>query len=273
MPLSAEHRRQIDENLAAWEQVAPIHRKHNHAALLEAFRKPGHSVLDRVETARLMALGIQGKDVAQICCNNGRELISVKNLGARRCVGFDGAQGFIDQARELAAAAGQDVEFICTDVHAIDPRFENSFDLATITIGVLSWMPSLPDFFGRVARLLRPGGALFVYEQHPIVEMFYPGGPEDPVDWELSYFNKEPYVSLDGLDYYGGERYDAKAATSYMHTMAEIIMAGVTNGLAVEHFEEHPHHISNAWFNVEAAEIGVPMCFTLTLRKPDAPRP
>jgi len=254
-------------NLAAWEQAAPIHARWNQARLLAAFAEPGYSCLDPVETRRLEALGVAGKDVAQICCNNGRELLSVRNMGAARCVGFDFAQGFVDQARELAAAAGQDVEFVCADVYDIGEAYAASFDLATITIGVLGWMPDLGRFFSVAAGLLRPGGALFIYEQHPILEMMKPGEVGAPIAWELSYFNKAPYVETHGLDYYGNESYDAKPATSFSHTMADIIMAGIANGLAVEHFEEFPHHISNTWWNVESAGIGLPMCYTLVLRK------
>jgi len=254
-------------NLDAWEEAAPIHGKQNQAQLIEAFRKPGFSCLDEIETRRLEALGVEGKDVAQICCNNGRELLSVKNMGAARCVGFDGAQGFVDQGRELAEAAGLDVEFVCTDVYDIDERYGLSFDLVTITIGVLSWMPDLERIFSAVANLIKPEGALFIYEQHPIIEMIEPAGADSPIVWELPYFNKEPYVDTDGLDYYSGEKYEAKPVTSFSHTMADIMMAGINNGLAVEHFEEFPHHISNTWWNVENSGIGLPMCYTLVLRK------
>ena len=254
-------------NRAAWEQAAPIHHKHNQARLIESYSNPGFTDLDAVETERLEALGIAGKDVAQVCCNNGRELLSVKNMGAARCVGFDGAQGFIDQGRELAAVAGLGVEFVCTDIYDIDDEYAASFDVVTITIGVLGWMPDLDGFFAVVAKLIRPGGALFIYEHHPILEMIEPGEAGAPIAWELSYFTKEPYVDTGGLDYFGSEEYDAKPATSFSHTMAEVIMAGIDNGLAVEHFEEFPHHISCTWWNVEASDIGLPMCYTLILRK------
>jgi len=254
-------------NLAAWEEVAPIHGRHNQAQLIEAIREPGYSCLDEVETRHLEALGVKGKDVAQICCNNGRELLSVKNMGAARCVGFDGAQSFIDQADELAEAAGLEAEFVCTDVYEIDKSFKQAFDLVTITIGVLGWMPELDRFFSVLADLIRPGGALFIYEQHPILDMVEPAEADEPIVWELSYFNKEPYVESEGLDYYGGQTYDAKPATSFSHTLADIIMAGVNNGLAIEHFEEFPHHISNTWWNVEKSGIGLPMCFTMVMRK------
>ena len=254
-------------NRAAWEQAAPIHHKHNQARLIESYSKPGFTGLDAVETKQLKILGISGKDVAQICCNNGRELLSVKNMGAARCVGFDGAQGFIDQGRELAEAGGLDVEFVCTDIYDIDDAYTANFDVVTITIGALGWMPDLDGFFAVVAKLIRPGGALFIYEHHPILEMIEPGEAGEPIVWELPYFNNEPYVDTDGLDYYGGDNYNAKPAISFSHTMAEVIMAGIDNGLAVEHFEEFPHHISNTWWNVEESGIGLPMCYTLILRK------
>ncbi len=142
--------------------MAPIHHRHNQAELLEAFSKPGHSCFDEIETARLRELGVAGKDVAQVCCSNGMEIVSVKNLGAARCVGFDGAEGFLEHGRELAQAAGVDVEFVYTDIYDIDAAYKEKFDPVTITIGVLSWMPDLVRFFSCVNALIKPGGALLI---------------------------------------------------------------------------------------------------------------
>lgn len=253
-------------NRAAWEEAAPVHARLNQTALIKQFQAPGFSCLDEVETARLEALGVKGQNVAQVCCNNGRELLSIKNMGAARCVGFDGAQGFVDQARELAQAGGLDAEFVCCDVYEIDKEYRQAFDLVTITIGVLTWMPDLTRFFESVAGLIKPGGAFFIYEQHPVLDMVEPGDAGASIVWEASYFNKEPYIEVDGLDYFSGAKYKAKPATSFSHTMAETVMAGVSCGLAVEHFEEFPNHISNTWWNVEASDIGLPMCYTLVFR-------
>jgi len=254
-------------NLVAWEEVAPIHGRHNQAELVNAFSQPGFSCLDDIELKILESLDVSKKDIAQICCNNGRELISVKNMGAARCVGFDGAQGFVNQGRELADAAKLEVEFVCCDVYDIPEVYHANFDLVTITIGVLGWMPDIDSFFSAIAKLLKPGGAIFVYEHHPIVVMIKPARADEPIEWELSYFRTEPYVDKDGLDYYGGEDYDAKPATSFSHKLSDIIMATVKAGFAIESFEELPHHISNAWWNVEKSNMGLPMCFTLVLRK------
>ena len=254
-------------NIVAWDEAASIHRPHTQADLIKSFSKPGFSVLDDVETKRLDALGVTGKDVAQICCSNGSELLSVKNMGAARCVGFDGAKEFVNQGRELAEACRLDVDFVCTDIYEISDKYAANFDIVTITIGVLGWMPDLNGFMAVVANLIRPGGALFIYEHHPILEMFEPGEANAPLVWELSYFANEPYVDTGGMDYYSDKKYDAKPATSFSHTLAEVIMSGIDNGLAVEHFEEFPHHISATWYNVEESGIGLPMCYTLILRK------
>ncbi len=255
-------------NRESWEEVAPLHRVQNLERLMSAFQEPGYSCLDEVETARLLALGVAGKDVAQLCCNNGRELLSIKNMGARRCVGFDGAQGFIEQARELAAAGAIDCTFVGIDVYEIPSDYDTCFDLATVTIGVLGWMPDLRGFFSVAARLLRPGGALFIYEQHPILDMVEPGKADEPVSWDYSYFREEPFVETEGLDYYGGGTYESKPLSSFHHTMSDIIMAGIESGLGVEHFQELPNHISMTWYNVAQQGPRLPMSYTLVLRKP-----
>lgn len=257
----------VSANLAAWEEVAPIHAEHNQVRLLEAFRNPDFYCLDDTATARLDALGVQGKDVAQVACNNGIELITIKRMGAARCTGFDGAEGFMQQGRDLAKAVGEDVEFVCCDANAIPQAYHGCFDLVVITIGVLSWMPDIDGFFAGVSELLKPGGAVFIYEHHPVLEMMEPGAADDPVAWELSYFATEPYVDHNGLDYYGGTDYGAKPNMSFMHKMSDIVMATVKAGLSIEHFEELPQHISNTWWNVEKAGIGLPMSYTMVVRK------
>ena len=255
-------------NRKAWEEAAPLHRRQNFESLKAAFEVPGHSCLDEIETEMLLTLQVAGKNVAQLCCNNGRELLSVKNLGAAHCVGFDGAEGFITQARALAKAGNIDCAFVCTDIYDIAPEHHRTFDLVTITIGVLTWMPDLPRFFGIADRLLRPGGAMFIYEQHPILDMFKSGTADDPVEWEWPYFTREPYIETTGLDYYSGGTYESEPLYSFTHTMSDVIMSGVDTGFAVEHFKERPKHISNTWYNVEHHEFKLPMSYTLVFRKP-----
>lgn len=258
-------------NRAAWDASATYHRDGPQwQGLLEGFRQPGFSVLDEVERAVLGRIGVAGKAVAQLACNNGRELLSVKNLGAGRCVGFDQSGEFLAQAAELAVAGGIEAEFIRTDVYAIDAGYDGSFDLMLVTIGALGWMPDLPAFFGVVARLLRPGGHLFVHEQHPIVDIFDPHGA-DPFAPVQPYFADAPYVSQDPIVYHGQATQPIGASYWYTHTLSAIFRACLGNGLQIRDFEEFPWNLSAVdWDKYEGHPARLPLSYALICER--APR-
>ncbi|TQV81850.1 class I SAM-dependent methyltransferase [Denitrobaculum tricleocarpae] len=254
-------------NQAGWNEAAEHHRAHpQFAELLANFARPGFSCLDEVATTRLKMLGVSGQSVAQLCCNNARELLSIRNMGAGRCVGFDFSQAFLDQGRELAAAAGQDLEFVQTEITAIPPGYDENFDLAVMTIGVLGWMPDLSAFFATVARVLKPGGRMFLYEDHPILNMYPDGEQSMPPQPDESYFRSAPYREDSGLDYWSGKSYDAQPVYWTFHKMSDIIMGVVGNGFRIEDFEELPLDIGNRpTFENQPEQL--PLSYILIARK------
>ncbi len=234
----------VAANRSSWNEAAAHHRAHaQYAALLEGFATPGFSVFDATLTSRLEAIGLEGKAVAQICCNNACELLSAKNLGAASVTGFDFAEAFLDQARELAAAGDIEAEFVQTEVAAIPAAYDGRFDIALVTIGVLGWMPDLAEFFATARRLLTSGGRLVIYEDHPILNMYDDrdsGGPPQP---DESYFRREPYRHDRGLDYWANQDYQAQPCYWNFHKMSDVVMGLVRAGFALEDFEEFPHNI------------------------------
>jgi SAM-dependent methyltransferase len=262
-------RRAIEANRAAWDQAAPHHRaRARFAELLAGFARPGYSSLDAVARERLDAIGLAGRDVAQLCCNNGREILSVKNLGAGACVGFDQSAAFLDQARELAAAGDIDCRFVETDVNRVPAAFDAAFDIVLVTIGVFGWMPDLDAFMGVAARLLRPGGAFFVYEQHPITQMLEPGDPDDPFRLVHSYFKPEPFVETHAIVYDGTSAGEGEPHYWFVYSLSDILTACLAQGLAVEHLREYPHNISSAeWDQYEGRDAQLPLSYTLVARK------
>ncbi len=254
-------------NRAAWNQVAPIHAEHNFESLLASFKQPGYTCLDRVATAMLNRIGVAGKAVAQLCCNNGRELLSIKNMGAGRCVGFDIADDFIAQARRFADAGKIECEFARTDVYAIPASYDAHFDLVFISIGALGWLPDIRGFFSIVARLLKPRGTLFIYEQHPILVMFEGYDKDEPPPLRHSYFQSKPFEEKSGLDYYGFTSYDAPTSYWFHHKLSDIVQAILDHGLALEHFREHAHDISNMFAHIEQMRIKPPLSYTLAAVK------
>ncbi len=260
-------------NRLAWNEAAPFHVANaDFQALREGFAKAGFSVLDEVETQRLHALGVEGKDVAQLCCNNGREILSIKNLGAARCVGFDQSSAFLAQAAELKAVGALECQFVEGDIYQTAPEFDSAFDLVVITIGVLGWMPELGKFFDVVVRLLRPGGQLFIHEQHPITNMLEPG-VGDPFALVHSYFRREPFADDDIIVYDDEDAGKGKTYYWFVHTLADTITACLERGLVLDHFAEYPTNISSEEFDrFEDREAQLPLSYSLTASKGSPPR-
>lgn len=255
-------------NRRAWNESAPVHHSRpRFRELLDGFGEPGYSCLDSVETERLQTIGVAGKDVAQICCNNGRELLSIVNMGAARCVGFDQSSGFLSQAAELAAAGSLECRFVETDIYQISAEFDAAFDVVVITIGVFGWMPDLGGFFDVVNRLLRRGGHLFVHEQHPITNMFEPGDA-DPYQLAHSYFRSEPFEENQIIVYEKEQAGEGETYYWFVHTLADLITACLDRNLALVHFAESPTNISSEDFEVYAdQDAQLPLSYTLTARK------
>lgn len=231
-------------NKIAWEKTTSVHRKATMDKLLNNFKKPGYSLLDQFETSFLLdKIHVVGKDVIQLCCNNARELLSIKNLGARRCVGIDITEGFIEQGKELAGIAQQDLELYSMDVFAIPESLYNSFGLVYITIGALVWLPDLREFFSIISNLLHPGGFLLLYDLHPILGMFEPdsSNPAVPVN---SYFNLGPYVEEEWTDYYDETTKFKVKSYNFQHTLEEIINSCLSHNIQIREFREYNHDIS-----------------------------
>lgn len=256
-----------EHNRAAWNQATAVHQQHRKLNLQEAVKAEDFSVLDEIETAIHQRLGLQQKRVAQLCCNNGRELISVLKLGASAGVGFDIADEAIKEATRLGELSKTNCEFVRTNVYEINSVYFNQFDLVFTTIGALCWFDDLKRFFAVAAQLLRPNGHLFVYEMHPVLDLFaLPGEEEYEAAQELkvaySYFRREPFIDNNGLDYVGGTQYAAKTTYAFAHTLADIFTALLKNHLTILEFQEYAHDISAVFKHLEKYQK-VPLCFTL----------
>jgi len=166
-------------NKDSWEKKSVLHRKLKMDGLVKKFKTPGYSLLDTYETAFLMdKIHVAGKDVIQLCCNNARELLSIKNLGANRCVGVDISEGFIQQGKELAEVANQPMELYSMDVYDIPDSWQNSFDVIYITVGAICWLQDLNKFMALISKLLRKDSFLLLYEAHPILDVFEPSSDQ-----------------------------------------------------------------------------------------------
>jgi SAM-dependent methyltransferase len=262
-----EIKRYTEANRLAWNEVTPIHQKARKIDLKKAFSSKGFSTLDDLVRSQLTSLPVKDKTVAQLCCNNGREALSLVNLGAKEAVGFDISDEAIKEAEELRAISGLDCRFIRTDVYDIGREFYNRFDVVFTSIGVLPWMPDLDGFFAVASNLLKDGGTLLMYESHPFIYMlatsgdkeFDPGSPAKPV---YSYFKDDPLVHNDGIDYIGKSRYKAKMVYEFTVRLSDMLNAIVRAGIDIMEFNEYGHDLCGA-FDELAKEKLVPLSFIL----------
>jgi len=109
--------------------------------------------LDRLEAQRVLELGCgTGKNTAYLA----------ERFGNVTAVDF--SSGMLARARARVAAGN--VTFVAADITAGWPGDDASIDLTTINL-VLEHIADLPGIFHEAARVVRPGGHLFVCELHP----------------------------------------------------------------------------------------------------------
>lgn len=256
-------------NRSAWDASAPLHGQGaDWETLVTGFARSGFSVLDATLTRTLQRLAPAGKRAVQIGCNNGRELLSLRALGAIPSLGIDQSAAFLAQAAQLAELAGEhECRFLCADVYALPTDLTAQHELGLITIGVLSWMPDLQRFFVAVASLLAPGGALVIYETHPFLELFEPSA-DNPFLPQYSYFRREPLVDTAAITYDGSDGGEVAASYWFIHPLGEIVSACVAAGLQIEQLTEYPHSNREVEYDqYQGREAQLPLCYTLVVRK------
>jgi 2-polyprenyl-3-methyl-5-hydroxy-6-metoxy-1,4-benzoquinol methylase len=259
-----------ESNRAAWNEVMPLHQRAASEKLDQMFSQPGCVRLDETELDLLRQGGVQGRNVAHLCCNNGSELMSLKNLGAAECIGFDISDLAIREASQRATRSGIECSFVRSDVYEIGSEYNHRFDLVYISAGCLCWLPDLDLFFAKAASLLRPGGLVFIHEIHPFSEMLPFDDDKQPFILSIvgPYFKQEPYIEHGGLDYVGHAEYPSTATQyEFSHPLSSILMGLIGNQIMIEQFYEYETDISAGHRKIEEAKAGIPLSYILIGRR------
>lgn len=259
----------ISGNKAAWEEAFehrhPGWGEENHVKLMHE-RLPFFcpDVIKELEQ-----IDFKEKTISQFCCNNGRELLSLMQLGAKNAVGFDIAENIIEQARDTAEKTGMDnCRFVSCNILEIPETYNGQFDFILFTIGALTWFEDLKPLFRKVSDCLKTGGILLVHDFHPVMNMLpLPGEPEFDEKHlnktAYSYFRKEPWKENEGMGYMS-ETYESKTFTSFSHTMADIISGVSCAGMRVLKLEEFDYDVG---LTEAYDKKGLPLSFLLTAEK------
>lgn len=259
-----------EANRHAWNLATKKHQQARRDELDKLFSQPDYAITDKYEREMLKKIGIQGKSIVHLCCNNGIELLSLKNMGAGDCLGIDISDDAIEEAQNRAKKCKIDCQYIRSDVYDIPEKYYRQFDMVYITIGALGWMPDINGFFRIAADLLKENGHIFIYELHPFALLL----PEDSdkTDERLKvvypYFTDEPEVGEEGIDYIGKTDYKSPKTYWFTYTFSQIMSAMIENDLQIRHFREYEHDISNIYETLETLDAHLPLSYILIGQKP-----
>lgn len=257
-------------NKEAWNEVMPKHQKASKDYLDKLFSQKGFIIQSDPDLLNLFSeISVKNKNVIHLCCNNGIELLSIKNMGAAKCVGIDISEIAIEEAKERAEKFSIGCEFLCSDVFDIPQEYYNSFDIVHITSGCLGWIPDINLFFNICRKLLTKGGVFLIHEIHPFSEMLpFDSNPvENRMQIIEPYFRDEPVVENSSLDYIGKTQYEAKTQYWFVHTISALINSLSANGFIVKRFIESEKDLSAGHGEIEKLNAGIPLGMIILAEK------
>lgn len=261
----------FEGNRAAWNQASKYHQKARKNSLLKGFENRDfttfNSDYDNVVVNKLKHINFDGKIIAQMQCQNGRELLSLMKFGAKEAIGFDISDIAISEAEQLAETAKLSAKFVRTNILEIDDKYNDYFDFIYISEGSLQWFPDLNNYFDVLSRLLKKDGQILISEIHPFVYFFNNGFDfeKQNLDKLISYFMKGPYNYATGIDYVGGIEYESDECFWFMHKISDIISAILQADIEIREFDEY--NLGNAVNETVNLLNGFPLSYIIIGRK------
>lgn len=232
------------ETGAAWEILANAGYCAEVTEEIAFLRAGGISLLEP-EQRLLQELHLWCDCAIQLQCSGGRDLLSIWKLGAKQVIGIDISETLLDYAQQKATALNAPATWLCSDILETPHSLNRTADLVYTGRGALMWMMDLDAWAAVVARLLRPGGRVMVYEGHPLDNLWVrdadgivlrPDGG--------SYFpeaaNENPGFPLSALSRAIGDNTQRPQMLERHWRPSEVINALTAVGLAYLHFEEYP---------------------------------
>lgn len=259
----------IEGNKQAWEEAFENRDASWGADIVKRIETEKYPFFNSDMISVLTRYSWANKTLGHFCSNNGRELLSLMQSGAREGIGFDIAENQVRFANEKAKVLKSNCHFVAGNILEIGSEFNNRFDLILITAGSLGWFKDLIPFFEKVAEVLKKEGSLIINEMHPVTNMLSaPGEPgyskKTPANILNSYFEKE-WVEKDGIFYITKKKYESKTFSSYSHSLSKILGTIIKTGIHITGFEEYDYDISGLFEELD--NKGIPLSFILEGKK------
>jgi SAM-dependent methyltransferase len=216
----------VARNRAVWEEASQKHVRENQDLLDQA---RGKSSLAQCELDVLRPLLASAPVVVHLQSGHGLDDVHLVAAGARCTVGVDLSEVAAAAAQRRARALAVPCRYVAAEVPFV-PLGDQCADLVYTGKGALIWMSDLGAWGHAAARLLRPGGHLFIFEAHPMVPLWTWEVDETRIRPDRSYFARS----------HSNDTYPARGATEWQWTLGQIITAVIAAGLEIRHLAEHP---------------------------------
>ncbi len=224
------------------------------------------------EIGHLTPLLAHCRRAVHLQCSHGTDTLSLWRLGAREVVGVDFSEAMLALARRKAELLGAPATWHCADVLAPPAELAGTADLVYTGKGALPWIPDLGAWARVVARLLGPGGHLYVFDGHPLNWIWEPERAKPRLRADADYFARAPRVNDD----FPG-RFLARTALpgqtparafERQRTLGEVVSGLAAAGLILLRLEEHPEHFWPQFPDVAPEALRrLPHTFSLLARR------
>ena len=262
---SADER--VRRNRAAWDVAATKYVVETDDLLAAA--RTGSALLD-VERALLDPLLDRVALVVHLQSGHGLEDLDLAGTGGATVVGVDFSWTTAHAAHWRARHLDLPVRYVVADALRTSLR-DGCADLVYTGKGALMWLPDIAAWAREVARLLRPGGHLFLYEAHPAACLWTRATDPVQVDARRGYFGgtrvNETFPAS-AIEQYGPD--EQLDAVEWQWTLADVVSAVLAAGLEPRHLGEHPEPFWRPAGAASPAWAGhLPNSFSLLARRPE----
>ena len=184
----------------------------------EGLRERDARLLGDVEGARVLEVGAGSAPCARWLAQEGA-----------RPVALDLSRGMLRHAAALGRTTGVVVPLVQADATQL-PFRDGSFDAACSAFGAVPFVAEPGQVMREVARVLRPGGRWVFAVNHPMRWMFSDDPGPDGLVVRQSYFDRMPYVEVDG--------HGAATYVEHHRTLGDRVRDVVAAGLVLDDLVE-----------------------------------
>lgn len=267
---AGEIRDRHEANRQGWNEGAAAGYSHQVVQTTQ-FIRDGKSNLHPVERTYLADILPRCDLAIHLQCASGKDTLSLLNEGVKRVIGVDISDVHIENARQTSAALNAPADWYRCDLLDTPHELDGSADLVYTGRGALCWLQELDGWAAVIFRLLKPGGWVSIFDEHPVTWLFDTQASE---------------LKCSGADYFNTCESGAGWPTTYigdigipleeqtrtyncLWTLAQIFTALTRAGLVVVHLGEHPDPYWEQFPNLPPnLLVKIPHTFSILARKP-----